>query len=402
MPKRKKVIDIFPAKERQIADVEPNEVSESVPLQNKVSVFSAFWILRGGIGGIIVSVLGLFALHIFFANAVIIVQPENRELNIHTKVTEETIPTQIFRVTREATNLFAATGKEDSIVKARGMIRVYNEYSNSPQALVPNTRFISKEGKLFRSTHRLSVPGKGYADVKVVAVEAGEEYNIGPSNFSLPGLAGSALFTSVYGISTESMAGGSVQTISVVTKEDIALAKEELVAFLSEKAKEELLRQIPEDIILLHASLKTEVLDNFSLIKEGSKLNKFSYTVKVQASAFGIQKTVSEVFARKLLLDEMNDEERIDEQSLLVVYNVESSSEKTESISLKLNVSSRVYHMLDPVELRLRLRGASLDRAAALLLEYPHLVSARVSLWPFWVNTIPEDIEKIQVSSFLD
>ena len=388
-----------------------DDAIESVPLggvsviraeKSKKLDFSAHWILKGGIGGIIVSVLGLFALHIFFATASIEVQLESRELSIHAEIDEEKIPIQIFRTTREATHFFLATGKEDKTIKSRGIIRVYNKYSNSTQTLVPNTRFISKEGKLFRSTHKLNIPGEGHADVEVIAVQAGGEYNIGPSNFSLPGLAGSVLYTSVYGTSFDPMTGGSVQTVLVVTKEDIALAKEELVASLSEKTKKELLRKIPEDVILLHASLKAEVLDNFSLIKEGSELNKFSYTVRVLVSAFGIQKTASEVFARKLLSDEMNNEERIDEQSFRVAYQVESSSEKTESIFLKLNVSSRIYYLLDPVKLRLYLRGVSLDRAAVLLLEYPRLVSARVSLWPFWINTIPEDIEKIQVSSFLD
>jgi len=368
----------------------------------KRSDFSAHWILKGGIVGVIASVLGLLALHIFFASASIEVQPESRELNIHVKITEEAIPIQVFRVTRETTNLFATTGKEDRAVKARGIIRVYNKYSNSTQTLVPNTRFISKEGKLFRSTHRLNIPGKGHADVEVIAAQAGGKYNIGPSNFSLPGLAGSALYTSVYGTSSESMTGGSVQTVSVVTKEDIVAAQEELVASLSENTKEILLRKIPKDIILLPESLEAKVLDTYSLIKEGSELDKFSYTARVRASVFGIQETVSELFARELLSSEMGQEERIDEQSLLVAYRVQSNSEETESISLELAVSSRVYYALDPVELRLRLKGASINRMVALLSEYPHLVSAQVSLWPFWVNTIPENIEKIQVSSSLD
>ena len=368
----------------------------------KKSDFSAHWILKGGIGGIIISVLGLFALHTFFATASIEIQLESRALSVHAEIDEDKIPIQIFRTTREATHFFLATGKEDKTIKARGIIRVYNKYSNSTQTLVPNTRFISKEGKLFRSTHKLNIPGEGHADVEVIAVQAGGEYNIGPSNFSLPGLAGSVLYTSVYGTSFDPMTGGSVQTVSVVTKEDIALAQEELVVSLSENAKEVLLKKIPEDIILLPKSLEVEVLDSFSLIKVGSELEKFSYTVEVEVSVFGIQESISELFARELLSNEMSEEERIDEGSFFVAYQVQSSSEETESISLKLDVSSRVYHALDPVELRLRLKGASINRVVALLSEYPHLVSAQVSLWPFWVNTIPENIEKIQVSSSLD
>jgi len=401
MPQQKRVIDILFKKDTQALYDESDEIPELASPQ-KIPAFSISWILKGGIGGVVVSVLGLFALHIFFASAAIEVQPESRELSIHTEITEKAIPVQIFRVTREATDLFAPTGKEDRVIKARGIIRVYNEYANSTQTLVPNTRFISKEGKLFRSTQRLSIPAKSYADVEVVAAEAGEEYNIGPSNFSLPGLAGSALYTSVYGTSENSMTGGSVQTVSVVTREDIAIAQKELTASLSGEAREELLRQIPKDTVLLPDSLGVSVLNTYSLIKEGSELDRFSYTVKVQASVFGIEEIASQIFIRKLLSDEMSEEERIDEESIRVTYQVQSSSEETESISLKLDIFSRVYYAFDPVELRLRLRGASLDGVVVLLSKYPHLVSAQVSLWPFWVNTIPEDIEKIHVTSSLD
>ena len=67
---------MIPEKSVQNKDEEVDDAIESISL-GEVSViraekpkkldFSAHWILKGGIGGIIISVLGLFALHIFFA-----------------------------------------------------------------------------------------------------------------------------------------------------------------------------------------------------------------------------------------------------------------------------------------------------------------------------------------------
>ena len=100
MSKRKRVIDIFPQKGAQVAGHESDELAESSPLQSmnavhkeksKASAFSIPWILKGGMASIIVSVFGLFALHIFFASATIEVQPESRELSIRIKITEEEI-----------------------------------------------------------------------------------------------------------------------------------------------------------------------------------------------------------------------------------------------------------------------------------------------------------------------
>jgi hypothetical protein len=116
------------------------------------------------------------------------------------------IPGQIISVQKEKEKEFDATGKKKIYEKARGIITVYNEWGSSSQILVASTRFLSKDGKLFRTVKTISVPGfkriegkdiPGTIDVEVVAAEAGEEYNIKPTAFTIPGFEGSSKYAGI-------------------------------------------------------------------------------------------------------------------------------------------------------------------------------------------------------------
>jgi len=108
------------------------------------------------------------------------------------------LPAVILETEDEETQKFSASYVAQA-KKAEGIIRVYNAHSTTPLSLTAQTRFLSEGGKLFRTPQRIIIPGKerrggrwvpGQLDVRVVAAEPGENYNIGPSKFSLPGLAG--------------------------------------------------------------------------------------------------------------------------------------------------------------------------------------------------------------------
>src|SRR3989344_2102405 len=71
----------------------------------------------------------------------------------------KTIPGNFFEEELEVSQEFKATGKTKIAGKARGQIRVYNAYSTSSQSLIANTRFISAEGKLFKSIKAVTIPG---------------------------------------------------------------------------------------------------------------------------------------------------------------------------------------------------------------------------------------------------
>ena len=64
---------------------------------------------------------------------------------------------------------FPASGLSLKEEKARGMVRIFNDYSIQAQVLVATTRFVSSQGKLFRLLERTTVPGQTIANWKTAA-----------------------------------------------------------------------------------------------------------------------------------------------------------------------------------------------------------------------------------------
>jgi hypothetical protein len=80
--------------------------------------------------------------------------------------------------------------------KTKGKITIYNEYSPNPQPLVATTRLLSESGKMFRLVNDAIIPGfkktnngieAGTIQADVISDGLGEEYNIAPSKFVIPG-----------------------------------------------------------------------------------------------------------------------------------------------------------------------------------------------------------------------
>ncbi|MDP1538634.1 MAG: hypothetical protein Q8M00_01240, partial [bacterium] len=132
------------------------------------------------------------------------IDKEVKEPNILGKI----IPAQVFQKEKTLVELFQSSGKILKEEKAEGTIRVYNTYSISPQVLIATTRFVSADGKLFRTPVMVTIPGGRYEggkfipgeiDIKIIADQPGSEYNIGLSVFAIPGFAGTDRYTKFYG-----------------------------------------------------------------------------------------------------------------------------------------------------------------------------------------------------------
>ncbi|MEY4723407.1 MAG: hypothetical protein RLZZ324_920 [Candidatus Parcubacteria bacterium] len=159
-------------------------------------------------------------------------------LKLSTKaLTGETRPVVLTRIVEtdvQASDSFAATGvgaAADS--KATGEITVTNT-SSAPFTFVATTRFLSKEGVLFRLVSQASIPANGSVKVQVAADKPGPEGNIGPSTFTVPGLP-PAKQKLVTGASTAPMKG-TAGTGKGTSDDDLALAKKALTDKLKKDA----------------------------------------------------------------------------------------------------------------------------------------------------------------------
>src|SRR4030043_705672 len=250
----KKVIDIFPPSKTELKkEIEMEKEEEKEPelkpkKKSRVSLgsFAQKAPMSSFKKGLIFSLFFLVLLGIFcyvvLSKAEINVWPETETLNLEEKASIDKnasvidsilkiIPAETFQKEKTVVQTIPASGQVLKEEKAQGTIRVYNAYSTSPQVLITTTRFVSSDGKVFRTPVKVTIPGAtneggkfvpGQIDIKVVADQPGKEYNIAPTKFSIPGFAGTEKYTKFYGESFETMTGGFQEEVAKVTEKDLS------------------------------------------------------------------------------------------------------------------------------------------------------------------------------------
>lgn len=294
--------------------------------------------------------------------------------------------------------------------KAEGIIRVYNAYSTTPLTLRAQTRFLSDRGKLFRSFERITIPGKRYEkgkwipgsiDVKVRAVKAGKEYNIPPSKFSLPGLAGTNLYTLVYGESFEPMKGGFSGKGHLVLAEDMERAEKVLREKL-EKANVNYLHQkaLQEGFILLEETITHQVLEATSSEEVGNVSEEFEFSVRMKTTALALEREKLEKLAQEIILSQMEEGKMFWPETLKVKWEIKKSDMEKGEVLISLEIFAKISEKIEKNALLEVVAGKSIQETFFILKNQFEKIEIKTT--PFWLRKIPKDPERIEIKFILD
>ena len=426
----KKVVDIISPQKKEKEKISLVAVKKDLPLirvkRNKINFVHHFSRSKGKFflgGGILIAIL----LFCFFnlPRAEVKIWPETQKLTLQAEVTidkdsqgvdleKKLIGGEIFEKEKILTENFSATGNATKEGKAKGMIRVYNEYSTTPQVLVATTRFISSGGLLFRTPVKVTVPGgtnekgkfvAGYIDIEVVADEPGPEFNIGPSTFSVPGFAGTDRYTKFYAKSFQPMSGGFVEGASLATKDDLKNAEESVI----KKAKSEIEASIKEELnsgengrnlIFFENAIQSEVLDSSSSVAANTETNNFDFQTRVKAKTLVFKKDDLKKFVEDFVLSKSPENYKLYEDNLKIIQTPKTIS--AGKITLSLNISATVYFDINTSDLKESVSGKSLAGSRVFLQNQPGVVKVLIDYWPFWVKKAPQDVEKIRIDLAID
>lgn len=420
-PPKTKIQEGPPPKTYQILErFQPIQRDERVDERKKKTLFSV-----GRIKKILIAFLvaGLFVMGAVFyyvlprANLIITAKKEQLSWKI-TVIADKNvnkadpslnkIPAQVIKTEQREAKEFAATGERYFEEKARGIIAVYNAYSSSPQILVKTTRFISAEtGKLFRTTNTVTIPGArvedgkiiaSSVDVEVVADEPGSDYNIGSSNFTIPGFKGSPKYEGFYGKSNSAMQGGAVGKKKVVLEEDLENAKKILIDELKQKLDQDFKAQLPVGV---------KVLDG--AIKEGAPEISFSHQAGAPTEQFRVEgkiQTIAVVFDEKyineladLKTSSLKDQgKKLASGSQKIEYNDWQIDFNKGLMKLDIIVNQDAVWEINSLNLKESLRGKDETEIRKILSQTPGIQGAKVTFWPFWVKRIPTKTDGIEIT----
>lgn len=314
---------------------------------------------------------------------------------------QKVIPGKSLEAEGEISSQFNSSEIIPKEIKAQGVIHVYNNYHLS-QVLVASTRFLSPDEKLFRSTKRVNIPAETSLDVEVMADEPGPEYNIGPTTFSVPGLAGSPRYTVVFGKSFKPMEGGFAGKTVRVSKDDLKKAEDELKEKLTSQLKGELLKKAESSsMTVLEETISPTIIESSSLAKPGTELKQFDYTLKMKIKALAFKKDDLENFAKEIISQKIGAGERVVPDTLKISFQAGEVDLKETGAKLQVSVLAQIYSDIDTKELKSRLLGKKLKQGKDILASDSRLLTAQVKILSFWKRKFPQNPEKIEIKLML-
>lgn len=316
------------------------------------------------------------------------------------------IPAQLIKLDKKETKEFSATGQRQFNEKAGGTITIYNEYSSSPQALVEKTRFVSNDGKTFRLVNSVTIPGAKIQEGKIIASsieakvqaeQAGEEYNIGPSDFKIPGFQGTPKYDAFYGRSQTSMAGGVIGAFKVVSQDDLDKAKNELWQNLQSSLEQEARAQTG-DLKLIDNALKKEISSVSSSVEVGGRAEKFALTIKAAAIILLFdEKDISELINKKIL-EKTKGSDVLQGKIEEISYRESQADFSGGRLSFKAKISGKIIWKVNKEQLQKEIAGKSENEVKEILMRHSEIDKAQVIFWPFWVKSVPKNLDKVKIA----
>ena len=308
---------------------------------------------------------------------------------------------------------FEATGEKNVGEKAKGEVNVYVYFPLNIKASVQikeDEAFMISD-LVFRATKTvtLSYEGNGKEDcankdnsdglvnygcrvnatVPVVASEPGSKYNIAASS---TGWKTNAL---VIPYSDSAMAGGTDDVIKIVLQSDIDKKLEEVKNSNTSDRKAALLEEIKEDKLPIDASYSVSTADPVATPKVGEEVKEGTKpTIKVTTTAkiYVLDETKVEEFVTEKAKIEEN--QRIYEMKTPFIENfIKGENGYTGKLKTSYAYGPKITES-DVVDL---IKGRGLGDAQHLLRDINGVASVKIDPSYPWVNSIPNDTNKITV-----
>lgn len=323
-----------------------------------------------------------------------------------------------------------ATGKKfsDRASNASGKITIFNT-TDTAWPLVPETRFQTDEGIVFRIKSAVTVPavgadGPGKVEAYATADQndangsiVGERGNIEPSRFFLPGLKESSR-AKVYAENYEPMKGGVTDYISFISAEDIEAARGRMNDTLLKDIPIHLQKEVDakarlegsgKSYLLLRGDQALKVGDvkiNVPTGLENKEIKEFKVTGEVTANGVYYEReAMLEILRAELSLKKSPQKE-------LIRINEDSSSHRIfewdtnrGKIKLTANIKGIEQYAIDPdkeggarliVKIKDHIAGKDIEAAKVFVQNLPEVNKVEIDSWPAWSPTIPTLTENIK------
>ncbi len=333
---------------------------------------------------------------------------DSKTIFVHVDGEYEEVTVDVFEEIIEGQREFIVKGRALIEEKARGLINVCQEYSDTSQSLVAGTRFVSGDGKLFISPDRILIPGRSYQDdrivpgcvsVEVVAAEAGEEYNISSSSrFSLPALQGTAAYSRFFGESFTITQDGLLKEVSSITSEEIMNAEDILLEELFEKSKIKLKDRLNDNYLLENREQYRITIIERSNPREGEQADSFIMDMKIRVEVIAVDVESIDNFAKNMLPENYTWQE----SSKKIDYEFSRINFEDKNGEVDITLTSQIHEKIDIPEIKRNIASTDFTSATRYIKSISGVKETEIDFYPFGPSKIPNNTARIRTELMFD
>jgi len=417
--------DIVPSQKRTIRDIQSSHTKRKKSeedfeydtgydsdVRKPKSSRIALWFVA-----IIVIVVLVLAFSLLFSGAKLTITPKQNKTLVDARFVAALdagageLAYEIMTIEKTDSKKITATGKEEIEEKASGKIVIFNDFNTSSQRLIKNTRFETPEGLIYRIDRSIVVPGQktengekvpGSIEVTVYADEAGDNFNIGLTDFTVPGFKGSPRFDKFYARSKTPMTGGFIGEKLTADPADVETAKNELHTELKEQLLNEAFSQKPDEFYLFEDAVFVE-FESQPSVEADDEVEVIEKAI-LYGVLFNKEKFASHIAENTLAAFDEGSVSIADISTLTINTFDKEDARPWEDGEFAFGVSGNAHIVwtFDEEQLKEDLSGRAKAALPTVLSGYPSIEQAEVVLRPFWKRSFPDKVGKIKIERVLE
>ena len=364
----------------------------------------------------LVIIAGGFFASALMSGAEVTVHPRYKDVTVQATFLASKTPKsdqltyELLSLQREGEAQVEASGQETVQEQATGEIIIHKKTSGA-QPLIKNTRFETPDGLIFKLFESIIVPGavenaegelvEGTINARVFAESVGEEYNVEPTTFTVPGLKNdTALFAAIGATSNDAFTGGFDGEQFIIVDDELETAKQALHTRLRDELLAEVEKARPAGFELYENAItftfeslpSVKYSDDLATIKEKATM-RVPLFKSDEFAEFIAESTVAGYEGNPVRLDVPED---LSFSYSIATTSVSDISTKNE-LSFNLRGNTRVVWTFDSEQLKADLLNVTKNGLNTVLSGYPAIEEAEAVIKPFWKRSFPTDMAEIIV-----
>lgn len=296
---------------------------------------------------------------------------------------------------------FTATGKKKVGERAKGTVRIKTDATTIlvTGLTVPAGTQIQSSGGSIYTTGADAVFPQGSAStlggvvVAVTAANVGEEYNgaTGAASTSANGVTSVAFVTSP--------SGGSSREVTVVSQDDIAKAADVLANKKSEDLKTKLETSFSESNVVIKETFQEKRAEPVSSVKvDEEATGPVSLKATTTASMMAVERSEIQKFLKagiQVEIEGMKSQKIYSDGSNDVKFS--QFVDNSENPRIRLTANGKIGPVINEDDVREQSAGKSYGDIQMALETIDGVEQVDTKFWPFWVRTVPNDVDRIKV-----